>query len=190
MANDVNTVALGGNLTRDPELRDTNGGAKVLAFGLAVTGSRRTPQGGWEDEPNYFDAVVFGSRAEALAGILRKGSRVFLSGRLKYESWQAQDGSRRSRVVVVAENVGLPSKPATNAAEIIEMCFSGQYTKEEMLARFAPRGAQGAQAPQAPQAAYQVPAQPQVPQAPAYAPAGQYAPPSQAAPYADSDLPF
>ena len=99
----INRVNVSGNLTRDPELRATQGGTSVLRIGLAVNDRARNQQTGeWEDRANFVDCVVFGKRAEALAGMLAKGQRVAIDGRLRYSSWEAQDGSHRSKLEVVA----------------------------------------------------------------------------------------
>lgn len=102
----INRVNVSGNLTRDPELRATQGGTSVLRVGLAVNDRARNRQTGeWEDRANFVDCVVFGKRAEALAGMLAKGQRVAIDGRLRYSSWEAQDGSRRSKLEVVVEEI-------------------------------------------------------------------------------------
>ena len=102
----INRVNVSGNLTRDPELRATQGGTSVLRIGLAVNDRARNQQTGeWEDRANFVDCVVFGKRAEALAGMLAKGQRVAIDGRLRYSSWEAQDGSRRSKLEVVVEEI-------------------------------------------------------------------------------------
>ena len=102
----INRVFISGNLTRDPELRATQGGTSVLRIGLAVNDRARNQQTGeWDDRANFVDCVVFGKRAEALAGMLAKGQRVAIDGRLRYSSWEAQDGSRRSKLEVVVEEI-------------------------------------------------------------------------------------
>lgn len=104
----VNSVSITGNLTRDPELKATAGGTGVLSMGVAVNERRKDPATGeWCDYPNYVDCVVFGNRAEALARILAKGSKVAVHGRLRQDRWQDQDGRNRSRIEVVADEVDL-----------------------------------------------------------------------------------
>lgn len=107
----INRVFISGNLTRDAELRQTSGGMQVLRFGVAVNDRAKNQQTGqWEDRPNFVDCVAFGARAEGLARVLRKGMRVAVDGQLRYSSWQAQDGSRRSKLEVVANGVELPPR--------------------------------------------------------------------------------
>ncbi len=104
----VNSVSITGNLTRDPELKATAGGTGVLSMGVAVNERRKDPATGeWGDYPSYVDCVVFGNRAEALARILAKGSKVAVHGRLRQDRWQDQDGRNRSRIEVVADEVDL-----------------------------------------------------------------------------------
>jgi single-strand DNA-binding protein len=105
MAGDINRVTLVGRLTRDPELRHLPSGNPVLQLGLAVNGRQRDDAGNWTDKPNFFDIKVFGNQAEMLSQHLAKGRRVGVDGRLDWSSWEAQDGSKRSKVEVVANQV-------------------------------------------------------------------------------------
>src|SRR5919205_1863595 len=105
MAGDINRVTLVGRLTRDPELRHLPSGSPVLQLGLAVNGRQKDEGGNWTDKPNFFDVKVFGNQAEMLATHLTKGRRVGIDGRLDWSSWEAQDGSKRSKVEVVAFQV-------------------------------------------------------------------------------------
>ena len=99
----INKVFISGNLTRDCELRATQGGSQVLTFGVAVNDRRRNPQSGeWEDYPNFIDCVVFGNRASALQKFLSKGSKVAIEGKLRYSSWE-KDGHRRSKIEVIVD---------------------------------------------------------------------------------------
>ena len=105
MAGDINRVTLVGRLTRDPELRHLPSGSPVLQLGLAVNGRQKDEAGNWTDKPNFFDVKVFGNQAEMLSMHLAKGRRVGIDGRLDWSSWEAQDGSKRSKVEVVAFQV-------------------------------------------------------------------------------------
>ena len=106
----INRVNISGNLTRDPELRATQGGMQVLGFGVAVNDRRRNQQTGeWEDYPNFVDCTLFGKRAEALEQYLSKGAKVAIEGRLRYSSWE-KDGQRRSKLGVIVDEMELMSK--------------------------------------------------------------------------------
>lgn len=102
----INRVNISGNLTRDPEMRQTAGGTQILQFGVAVNDRRRNPQSGeWEDVPNFVDCVVFGTRAEPLSRFLSKGSKVAIEGKLRYSTWETKDGQRRSKLEVVVDDL-------------------------------------------------------------------------------------
>lgn len=106
----INRVSISGNLTRDPELRQTQGGMAILNIGVAVNDRRKNQQTGeWEDVPNFVDCVMFGSRAEKLAQYLAKGTKVAIDGKLRYSSWE-KDGARRSKLEVVVEEIEFMSR--------------------------------------------------------------------------------
>lgn len=102
-----NTVTVVGNLTRDPELRFTPSGQAVANFGLAVNRrwqNRSTNE--WEEATSFFDVTCWAQMAENVAESLPKGARVVVTGRLDQRSWENQDGDRRSKVEIVADEVG------------------------------------------------------------------------------------
>jgi single-strand DNA-binding protein len=105
MAANINRVVLVGNLTRDPELRHTPGGTPVCSLRVAVNDRKRDESGNWVDAPNYFSISVFGNQAESCAQYLSKGRPVGVDGKLRWREWQAQDGSKREAVEVVADSV-------------------------------------------------------------------------------------
>lgn len=106
----INRVFVTGNLTRDAELRDTQGGTQVLRFSVAVNDRRQNQQTGqWEDYPNFVDCVLFGTRAEAIARYLTKGTKVAVDGSLRYSSWE-RDGQRRSKLEVAVRDVEFMSR--------------------------------------------------------------------------------
>lgn len=123
----INVVVISGNLTRDPELRHTNGGTQVLSFGVAVNDRRRNPQSGeWEDYPNFVDCTMFGARAEALSRYLSKGTKVALSGKLRYSSWE-RDGQKRSKLEVIAEEIEFLSRDGDVARTAAPQQAAPQY---------------------------------------------------------------
>jgi single-strand DNA-binding protein len=105
----INVVVISGNLTRDPELRHTNSGTAILSFGVAVNDRMKDRDGSWVDRPNFVDVTVFGARAEALSRYLSKGTKVALSGKLRYSSWE-RDGQKRSKLEVIAEEIEFLSR--------------------------------------------------------------------------------
>lgn len=107
----INRVNISGNLTRDPETRRTAGGAAVVSLGVAVNDRAKNQQTGeWEDRPNFVDCVMFGTRAEKVAPHLSKGCKVAIDGRLRWSQWQGQDGSKRSKLEVVVDDIEFMSR--------------------------------------------------------------------------------
>jgi single-strand DNA-binding protein len=100
------TVNFAGNLTDDPELRHTEGGIARTVFRVAVSGRR-------EQEPSFFTVIVWRDQAEHAAQSLSRGSRVVVVGRLQQRTWTAEDGSARSVVEVVAQELGPSLRWAT-----------------------------------------------------------------------------
>lgn len=106
----VNQVAITGNLTRDPEVRSTAGGLAVMAFSVAVNERVKNQQTGeWEDRPNFIDCKMFGTRAESVSRYLSKGSKVAVSGRLRWSQWE-KDGQRRSKLEVIVDEIEFMSR--------------------------------------------------------------------------------
>lgn len=187
----INKVEISGNLTRDAEVRQTQGGTTVISFGVAVNDRRQNPQTGqWEDVPNYVDCVLFdknGTR-QWIANALRKGFKVFVAGSLRYSSWQDRDtGKNRSKLEVVVRDIDAnwPKKeqaPHGYAPQQPPQGYQQQGYPQQGYQQ-APQGyqqqpyGQPVSAPQAPQSAtYQQPQQ-YTPQQPPQQPA---APPQQA----------
>lgn len=106
MASNINRVVLVGNLTRDPELRHTPSGTAVCKLRIAVnTRQKDATSGEWGDKPNYFDVTVWGNQGENCAQFLSKGRPVGIDGRLDWREWDAQDGTKRQAVEIIADNV-------------------------------------------------------------------------------------
>jgi single-strand DNA-binding protein len=109
-----NSVTLVGNVTRDPELRFTNTGQPTATFGLAVNRrwqNRQTQE--WEEATSFFDIVCWREMAENVSESLARGARVVVYGRLEQRSWETSTGTKRSKVEVVADEVGPSLRWAT-----------------------------------------------------------------------------
>ena len=120
MAAGFNKVMLLGNLTRDPELRYIPSGQAVTTFTVAVNRPYLSAAGEKKEEVTFVRIVVWGKHAEICNEYLRKGSSVFVEGRLQSRSWEAQDGTKRSTIEVVSQSVqflGRPMKQGTSEAE-------------------------------------------------------------------------
>lgn len=100
-----NKVILMGNLTRDPEVRFTNGGMAVVSAGLAVNERFKDGQGEWQERATFVDVTIWGKRGEAFAKFHKKGRPAFVEGRLRLDQWEdKQGGGKRSKLYVVADN--------------------------------------------------------------------------------------
>ena len=109
-----NDVILVGNITRDPELRFTGTGQPRATFGLAVNRrwqNRQTQE--WEEATSFFDVVCWREMAENASESLSRGARVIVSGRLEQRSWENQEGEKRSKVEVIADEIGPSLRWAT-----------------------------------------------------------------------------
>ena len=104
-----NTVTVVGNVTRDPELRFAQSGMAIAQFGVAWN-RRRQDQ---EDEVSFFDITCFRQLAENVADSIRKGARVVVYGTLQQRSWETDQGDRRSKVEILADDVAPSLKWAT-----------------------------------------------------------------------------
>jgi single-strand DNA-binding protein len=110
----ISTTTVVGNLTRDPEIRYTRDGVANAAFGVAVNRrwQDRTTQE-WEEATSFFDVVCWRDLAEHVGLSLVKGMRVVVMGRLEQRSWETDEGERRSKVEIVADEVGASLRFAT-----------------------------------------------------------------------------
>lgn len=108
-----NTVTVVGNVTRDPELRFTASGQAVATFGLAVNRRWQNRNNEWEESTSFFDVTCWAQMAENVAESVPKGARVVVTGRLDQRSWETQDGDKRSKVEIVADEVAPSLRWAT-----------------------------------------------------------------------------
>jgi len=122
-----NTVTLVGNVTRDPELRFTPSGQAVATFGLAVNRRWQNRQNNeWEEQTSFFDVKCWAQMAENVSESLGRGSRVLVTGRLEQRSWETEQGDKRSKVEVVADEVAPSLRWATAEVKKNEKTGPGQ----------------------------------------------------------------
>lgn len=100
----LNRVVITGNLTRDPELRNTSSGMPVCSLRIAVN-TRRKQGDEWVEKPNYFDVTVWGKQGENCATYLEKGRPVGIDGRLEWREFDDREGNKRQAVEIVADSV-------------------------------------------------------------------------------------
>ena len=113
-----NTITIIGNVTRDPELRYLTSGTALAQLGVAV--NRRYQQNGeWQEDTSFFDVVCWRELADNVSESISKGDRIIVTGRLEQRSWETQDGDKRSKVEIVADEVGPSLRWATARIEKI-----------------------------------------------------------------------
>lgn len=105
-------VTVVGNLTAEPEIKTTKTGSSVLKVGVAVNRRWKNKQDEWEEEVSFFDVNAWGELADNVASSLSKGSRVIVSGRLEQQSWENKEGQKQSKVVLVADDIGVSLRKA------------------------------------------------------------------------------
>ena len=111
----LNKAFIIGNLTRDPELKTLPSGTAVVNFGMATNRIWKDKQGAKQQDVQFHNVVAFGRQAEIVNQYLKKGSLVFIEGRIQTRSWDAADGSKRNRTEIVAERIQLGPRPAQSA---------------------------------------------------------------------------
>ncbi|HMR00802.1 MAG TPA: single-stranded DNA-binding protein [Candidatus Gracilibacteria bacterium] len=101
----LNKVQLIGNLTRDPEVRQIPGGAAVASFGMATNMSWTDQSGQKQDKAEFHNIVAWRKLAEICGQYLKKGMKVYIEGRIQTREWEAEDGTKKYRTEIVAENM-------------------------------------------------------------------------------------
>jgi single-strand DNA-binding protein len=112
----LNRAMIIGNLTRDPEVRTTPNGQNVCNFSIATSSQWTDAAGQKQERVEYHNIVAWGKLADICGQYLGKGRKVYLEGRLQTRDWEAQDGSKRTRTEIVAENMIMLDKKDPNAA--------------------------------------------------------------------------
>lgn len=190
----INKATITGNITRDPELRQTQGGTSVLTIGVAVNDRRKNQQTReWEDYPNYIDCTIFGNRATGVAPHLEKGMKVAIEGKLNQSRWQAEDGTNRSKIGIIVDEIEFMSRQQGQTVSKPVQQQPQQFAPQPMQQQAQPQQF----APQAaPQPMQQQPMQQFAHQPMQAAPVQQAMPmmqqqaPQQVASIYDEDIPF
>jgi single-strand DNA-binding protein len=126
MANNLNSITVVGNITRDPEMRFTPSGVSKVTFGVAVNRSWRNQQSNeWEEQTSFFNVVCWRELADNVGASLKKGTRVVVTGRLEQRSWETEQGEKRSVVEIVADEVGPSLRFATAEVHKVERSGPG-----------------------------------------------------------------
>jgi single-strand DNA-binding protein len=110
MAKSVNRVFLLGNVGKDPEIRSTGGGTMVATFGLATSERSKDGQGNWQDRTEWHNIVVYGRLAEIVRDYVKKGSKLFIEGKIQTRSWEDKDTkAKRYRTEIIVNDLSLLS---------------------------------------------------------------------------------
>ncbi len=112
----INKAFIGGNITRDPEVKALPSGAKVTTFSVATNRVWKDQSGMRQEATEYHNVVVFGRQAETCGQFLRKGSNCFIEGRIQTRSWDGPDGAKKFRTEIVADRVQFGSRPANGTS--------------------------------------------------------------------------
>jgi len=114
---DLNKVMLIGRLTRDPEIRTTPNGTNVASFSVATSFNWTNQQGQKQESTEFHNVVAWRKLAEIIGQYLKKGSQVYLEGRLQTRSWEGQDGKKNYRTEVVVDNMIMLGRPGAGASQ-------------------------------------------------------------------------
>jgi single-strand DNA-binding protein len=117
---DLNRAQIIGNVTRDPELRTTATGQNVCTFGIATNMQWNDAQGQKQQRTEFHNVVAWGKLAEICNQYLGKGRKVFVEGRIQTREWEAQDGAKRNRTEIVAENMIILDRPPQGGAPRVD----------------------------------------------------------------------
>ena len=104
MFGDINEVRIMGNMTRDPELRNTSSGTSVCNFSVA-TNRRYQQNDEWKEEVEFHNVVIWAQRAESFVQRAKKGTRVYIEGRLQTRSWEDQNGSKQFKTEIIVSKI-------------------------------------------------------------------------------------
>lgn len=127
---DLNKTMIIGNATRDPEMRTTTTGQNVCSFGVATNRSWTDASGQKQEQAEFHNIVAWGKLAEICSQYLTKGRKVYVEGRLQTREWQAQDGTKRNRTEIVADNMILLDRASTRTTGASPSPFVSQQPVE------------------------------------------------------------
>ncbi|MEN9524469.1 MAG: hypothetical protein RL536_538 [Candidatus Parcubacteria bacterium] len=114
----LNKVLLIGNLTRDPELKALPSGIKVCSFGLATNRVYKDKEGNKQETTEFHNVTAFGRTGELVAQYMKKGSQVYLEGRLQTRSWEGKDGEKKYRTEIIADTVQFGNRPTGGQSSV------------------------------------------------------------------------
>ena len=113
---DLNRAMIIGNVTRDPEVRTTSSGQSVASFGVATNHVWKDAAGNKQEKAEFHNIVAWAKLADICAQYLTKGRKVYVEGRLQTREWEGQDGAKRTRTEIIAENMIMLERGGAPAA--------------------------------------------------------------------------
>jgi single-strand DNA-binding protein len=123
MAKGVNKVFLLGRLGKDPEMRATQGGTTVANFTLATSDRQKDAQGNWQDHTEWHNLVAFQRTAEIVRDYCKKGSQIFVEGKIQTRSWEDKEGQKKYRTEILVNDLSLLDSKGSGSGE------SGGYSR-------------------------------------------------------------
>ena len=108
----LNKVFIIGNITKDPELKALPSGTKVCSFGVATNRVFKDKNGAKQEVAEFHNITAFGRTGELVAQYMKKGSQILVEGRIQTRTWDAQDGSKKSRTEIIADAIQFGSRPS------------------------------------------------------------------------------
>jgi single-strand DNA-binding protein len=133
MAKGVNKVFLLGNVGKDPEIRSTQGGMTIASFTLATADRQKDAQGNWADKTEWHNLVAFQRTAEIVRDYVKKGTQVFVEGKIQTRSWDDKEsGAKRYKTEILVNELSLLGKPGGGGGE-----GGGSYSKSSSSASSA-----------------------------------------------------
>lgn len=152
----MNKVQVLGTMTRNCEIRYTQGGTAVASFGVAWNDRRKDQNGQIVEKAHFFDVTAWGKTAENINTYFRKGSRILIDGRLDFSSWTTQQGEKRSKVGIVVEKFDFIDRKSDGQGQPSAQS-NGYPPQGQPAASYPPQGSQGQPAAAPAQAAPEIP---------------------------------
>jgi single-strand DNA-binding protein len=142
----MNNVQILGNITREVELKYAQSGIAIGGFGIAYNERRKQQDGSYADVPHFFDCTAFGKTAENINQYFHKGSRILISGSLDFQSWNDQQGQKRSKVGIKVEQFDFIDK-RDNSQQATQQNYAPQQKAAYQPPPVTYQNAQGKQVP-------------------------------------------
>lgn len=142
MAFSLNRAQVIGNTTRDPEVRQTGGGQMVASFSVATNSSWMDKSGQKQEKAEFHNIVLWGKLAEIAQQYVKKGRKIFVEGRMQTREWEGEDGTKKMRMEIIAENIILLDRAGAPTGEGMTYERSADSSKFKPSADSSSQGAE------------------------------------------------